>query len=416
MISAASDVGAKELLGEQIRSVLYTPGPSSSSSSEDASSSSAQGSASLCRVASLSSLQLRDGNTLLYEVKSCRYVIGKKLNERDHAGVFKGVRREDNTKIALKVSCKANIIYSRIEGHSEAVPLEIKLLTLANQKPRIPQIAELLDWRPDTDDYTMVLERPSFCTYSPPIGKSGPTMTSPKVKRPECCELLCSLLRRNQRKHLHMIKVCQHNWFKALYYEQDGPEIIEINSCSYKVILKIGNGGFGSIFKAVALKVADRTDIEYMRMEDHSDPVPSEVALQILANKGPRAPQILQLLDWELKSDRYIMVLDCPPFSENLSLQSDFHLFLSGTRDYTPPEFKENGNYYGKPATVWSLWILLFFLVTGEYPSPTDLKRLAENSWTYFDYSNECCKHLCSLLERDPEKRCELQNISDHAW
>ncbi|TRZ00714.1 hypothetical protein DNTS_005597, partial [Danionella cerebrum] len=456
---------AEELLSEQSYAVVDDLGLSSSSSS-------AQSSSSLYSIASLSSLQLIDGSALVYEVKSCRYAIGKKLNERDRVSVFKGIRMEDGTKIALKVSCRANTVYSRIEGHSEAVPLEIKLLTLANQKPRIPQIAELLDWQADTDGYTMVLERPSLCktlagfleqnggsvseqlasvivrqiafaastcllrgvfhgdinlqniiinsdtfeiklvgfgngkvtrkspfrsfngTYSPPEFERtgeyhGDAATAwsvgmvmfamlcgriPEVQdldeldrkvwshndfSKECCELLCSLLRRNPRKRLHVIKVCQHNWFKALYYEQDGPEIIEVNSCSYEVILKIGSGGFGSIYKAVrlsdgrrvALKFADRTDIEYM-----------------------------------------------------------------STKAYIPPEFKENGKYFGKPATVWSLGILLFFLVTGDYPSSTDLMRLDENSWTYFDYSKECCKRLCSLLQRDPEKRCELEDISGHAW
>ncbi|TRY55680.1 hypothetical protein DNTS_016524, partial [Danionella cerebrum] len=572
--------GPKEVTSEQIRAVLEDLGPSSSSSSEDTSAA-----FSICSDASLSSRQLREDNALHIELNERRYAVGEKLNEGDFVSIFKCIRTEDGTRVALKVSNKAETKYCRMEGHSEAVPLEVKLLTLANVEPRIPQVVELLDWHQDAEQYTMVLERPPFCqtlagfldnkggsvneqlgsvimrqiafaasscclrgvfhgdinlqnlimnretreiklvgfgngkvmrkspytsfkgSYSPPefelTGEyhGGPatawslgvvmfTMLCGRIPEvqdldeldrnvwcqdgfsKECCRLLCSLLQRDPRKRLHVLKICRHNWFKALYYEQDEPKII----------------GFGSIFKAVrlsdgkkvALKFADRSDIDYISVEGHSEPFPSEVILQILANRGPKVPQILELLDWEMKSDHYIMVLECPPFSENLSdflhlyyggsisediirvimkqttlaavtccergvlhrdikldnllinpytfsiklidfgcgelLKSSPYSEYAGTRQFIPPEFKENGEYYGKPATVWSLGILLFCLVTGEFPSTRDLERLDDNSWTYHSSSAECCKLVCALLQRDPERRCELEDISGHAW
>ncbi|TRZ02604.1 hypothetical protein DNTS_016291 [Danionella cerebrum] len=414
----------KEVTSEQIRAVLEDLGPSSSLVSEDNSSTT-----SFCSDASLSSLQLREDNALHIELKERRYAIGKKLNEGDFVSIFKAIRMQDGTRVALKVSNKADTKYYRMEGHSEPVPLEVKLLTLANVEPRIPQVVELLDWHQDGDQYTMELIRLlSFnsldntmedqlqrghsgllclrcCVGESPESKilrNWIRMFGAKMASQKCCRLLCSLLRRDPRKRLHMLKVCSHNWFKALYYKQDEPKIIEINSIKYKIQLKIGNGGFGSIFKAVrmsdgkkvALKFADRSDIDYISVEGHSEPYPSEVVLQIFANRGPKVSQILKLLDWEMKSDHYVMVLE----------------------EFIPPEFKEHGEYYGKPATVWSLGILMFCLVTGEFPSTRDLERLDDNSWTHHSSSAECCKLVCSLLQRDPERRCELEDISGHAW
>ncbi|TRY76020.1 hypothetical protein DNTS_010917, partial [Danionella cerebrum] len=565
--------GPKEVTSEQIRAVLEDLGPSSSLASEGNSSAS-----SFCSDASLSSLQLREENALHIELKEHRYAIGKKLNEGDFVSIFKAIRTQDGTRVAVKVSNKADTKYYRMEGHSEPVPLEVRLLTLANVEPRIPQVVELLDWHQDGDQYTMVLERPPFCqtlagflehkggsvteqlgsvimrqiafaasycclrgvfhgdinlqniimnretheiklvgfgkgkgmrksphtsfkgTYSPPefqlTGQyhGGPATAwslgvimfvmlcgrIPGVQdleeldqnvwcqdgfSKECCRLLCSLLQRDPRKRLHMLKVCSHNWFKALYYKQDEPKIIAV---------RLSDG------KKVALKFADRTDIDYISVEGHSEPYPSEVVLQIFANRGPKVSQILKLLDWEMKSDHYVMVLECPPLSENLSdflylyyggsisegiirvimqqttlaavtccergvlhrdikldnilinpytfsiklidfgcgelLKSSPYSEYAGTREFIPPEFKEHGEYYGKPATVWSLGILMFCLLTGEFPSTRDLERLDDNSWTHHSSSAECCKLICSLLKRDPERRCELEDISGHAW
>ncbi|TRY56655.1 hypothetical protein DNTS_014133, partial [Danionella cerebrum] len=426
----------KGVTSEQIRAVLEDLGPSSSLPSEDTSSAT-----SLCSDASLSSLQLREDNALHIELKERRYAVGKKLNEGDFVSVFKGIRTEDGTRVALKVSNKADTKYYWMEGHSEPVPLEVKLLTLANVEPRIPQVMELLDWHQDTDQYTMVLERPPFCltlagflehkggsvseqlgsvimrqiafaasscclrgvfhgdinlqnivmnretheiklvgfgsgkvmrkspytsfkgTYSPPEFKltgryhGGPaTAWSLGVV---LFAMLCGRIPEVQDLDELDQNVWRQNGFSkvlqiALLPPSKGPEeaTARVESLQSQLVQSvIGNGGFGSIFKAVrlsdgkkvALKFADSSDIDYISVEGHSEPYPSEVVLQIFANRGPKVPQILKLLDWEMKSDHYVMVLE----------------------QFIPPEFKEHGEYHGKPATVWSLGILMFCLVTG---------------------------------------------------
>ncbi|XP_056122232.1 serine/threonine-protein kinase pim-1-like [Rhinichthys klamathensis goyatoka] len=51
---------------------------------------------------------------------------------------------------------------------------------------------------------------------------------------------------------------------------------------------------------------------------DHPKPLPKEIALTILANKGPSVPEVISLLDWQDRPDHFVMVLECPSPCENL--------------------------------------------------------------------------------------------------
>ncbi|NXC33273.1 PIM3 kinase, partial [Campylorhamphus procurvoides] len=46
----------------------------------------------------------------------------------------------------------------------------------------------------------------------------------------------------------------------------------------------------------------------------------------------------------------------------------ELHVYSTGTRSYSPPEWTHFGWYYGKPATIWSLGIVLHQMVCGEHP------------------------------------------------
>nr|XP_054506814.1 serine/threonine-protein kinase pim-1-like [Agelaius phoeniceus] len=60
-------------------------------------------------------------------------------------------------------------------------------------------------------------------------------------------------------------------------------------------------------------------------------------------------------------------------------LQETAYTHFAGTRSYSPPEWTHFGWYYGKPATIWSLGILLQQMVCGEHP----FRRGQNISWDH---------------------------------
>ncbi|RXN06071.1 serine threonine- kinase pim-1-like protein [Labeo rohita] len=81
---------------------------------------------------------------------------------------------------------------------------------------------------------------------------------------------------------------------------------------------------------------------------------------------------------------------------------------------FCPPEFDVDGRYHAKPATVWSLGILLFVMVCGSYPDDKDLHMISKNDWSNPDPSQECCWIICSCLQLDPQWRIILEEMQLH--
>uniref|UniRef100_A0A9J7XYI4 non-specific serine/threonine protein kinase n=1 Tax=Cyprinus carpio carpio TaxID=630221 RepID=A0A9J7XYI4_CYPCA len=256
----------------------------------------------------------------------------------------------------------------------------------------------------------------------------------------------------------------------------------------YTVGDQLGKGGFGVVYEGrrlddnlkVALKYVMKTQhTECIFIPDHPKPLPKEIALTILANKGPRVPEIIRLLDWTDHPDHFVMVLECPSPCENLvefirhhggsldeektrqimwqaaraanmcHLRGVFHRDIklgnllinretsevklidfgcgdilrrtpyrsySGTALYSPPEYHSRGKYYGGPATVWSLGTVMFTLLCGHFPSDYDLFLLQCKRWSIPGLSKECCDLLRALLHEKPSQRLGLGRIMSHNW
>uniref|UniRef100_A0A8C1W8C8 non-specific serine/threonine protein kinase n=1 Tax=Cyprinus carpio TaxID=7962 RepID=A0A8C1W8C8_CYPCA len=227
--------------------------------------------------------------------------------------------------------------------------------------------------------------------------------------------------------------------------------LIVINSCYYVIGSMLGEGTFGAVYEA-------------SRLQDGFKPLPLEVALVVLVNRGPCIPEIIQLLDWQDQHDHYIMVMERSSPCEDLFsvaerhggsideilarvimrqatqaaymccfrrgiLHSDIKLenphinkkthevklidfgcgnllkksaykICTGTDQYCLPEYKVKGEYNGKPATVWSLGVLLLALVCGDYPNTDDLNKTNANN-----FFKAALSEGDSCLQREPEQR-----------
>ncbi|RXN24392.1 serine threonine- kinase pim-1-like protein [Labeo rohita] len=230
----------------------------------------------------------------------------------------------------------------------------------------------------------------------------------------------------------------------------------------------------------VAVKFTEKGEDEpYLSLTDHPSPVPAEVALTVMANQGPRCRHIIELLDWQDNPDHYIMVLERPSpcmdmhdyfehhgdlFTEALVchfmrqaieaavvccsrgvfhrdikmsnllvntetmevklidfgvgdlLKSSPYIFFSGTANFCPPEYFTKGEYHGKQATVWSLGVLLFNMMTNRYPYSSDTKLMDAGVWTEPDFSDDCCRFIRGCLKSNPEQRVHLEEMLSHDW
>ncbi|KAK9964117.1 hypothetical protein ABG768_005316 [Culter alburnus] len=233
----------------------------------------------------------------------------------------------------------------------------------------------------------------------------------------------------------------------------------------------LGQGGFGRVFEGTRLSDS--------RQSLFGKSLPNEVAMMIRVSKGPSVPQIIKLLDWYETQNEYILVIERPMHCKDLrhylvqhggriseskarlvmhqvvtaariccergvfhsdiklenllinqnSLQvklidfgvsrclkkSGYSRFI-GTRIYAPPEaFHRTSRFHAKPATVYSLGILLFVMLFGKYPykvKPEILAKILRKA----EISKECRELLCSCMEKDPAMRIDLEKILHHDW
>ncbi|XP_063275660.1 serine/threonine-protein kinase pim-1-like [Prinia subflava] len=98
-------------------------------------------------------------------------------------------------------------------------------------------------------------------------------------------------------------------------------------------------------------------------------------------------------------------------------LQDTAYTHFAGTPSYSPPEWNQFGWYYGQPATVWSLGILLHQMVCGEHP----FRRGHKISWDHQlslppRLSQECqdvIRRCLSMLDVD---RPSVEDLLCHPW
>ncbi|CUA66911.1 hypothetical protein RSOLAG22IIIB_00361 [Rhizoctonia solani] len=90
-----------------------------------------------------------------------------------------------------------------------------------------------------------------------------------------------------------------------------------------------------------------------------------------------------------------------------------------GTVTFASPEILKNLPYTAPPAEVWTLGILLSFLVTGQSPFPTTehaMHAVMCEPHESIAVSPACGDLMRKCLDPDPTRRFTIQQVRDHVW
>ena len=102
--------------------------------------------------------------------------------------------------------------------------------------------------------------------------------------------------------------------------------------------------------------------------------------------------------------------------------QYDMFTQSLGTPRFTAPELIKGGGY-NDSVDIWGIGIIFFMLIIGEYPFDGSTKesifaRIKDKRLHFSKYKLEKNESnlLRSLLQKDPEKRIEIEDILDHPF
>ncbi|XP_047678100.1 serine/threonine-protein kinase PLK4-like isoform X4 [Tachysurus fulvidraco] len=233
-------------------------------------------------------------------------------------------------------------------------------------------------------------------------------------------------------------------------------------------------------FRQVAIKcINKRKQRKYITIPGETRSLPLEVALMEMVSRPPQCNNIVALLEWFETPTYFILVMERPnnctdllqlckrfqsPLSESMAqlimlqvvraarhccdrgvLHRDIktgnllfcpdtfevklidfgcgdlltdkpYTSYAGTPNYFPPEWISSCKYFGIPATVWGLGILLYFLVVGQMPF-VDFNEIVTAQVPFISsLSDECNNLIAWCLNKDPEMRPSFDEILSHNW
>lgn len=93
-----------------------------------------------------------------------------------------------------------------------------------------------------------------------------------------------------------------------------------------------------------------------------------------------------------------------------------------GSPRYVAPEIYSGGSAYTRAVDLWSLGILLFYIVTGYFPFDGDSRailgeRVMHKEVKFPEYlSRQLCDLISGLLRKDPRTRMTIEQVVMHPW
>uniref|UniRef100_A0A9J2PZI1 Serine/threonine-protein kinase 1 n=1 Tax=Ascaris lumbricoides TaxID=6252 RepID=A0A9J2PZI1_ASCLU len=245
----------------------------------------------------------------------------------------------------------------------------------------------------------------------------------------------------------------------------------------YSISEEIGRGGFGIVYKAERNEDGAPVAVKFVEHRHTCKQlVPTEICLLEMC-RG--TPGVVRLIDWFANSKGFMIVMERPDEFMDLfdlisiyggldekiarsifvqivntvcSLYADHGVLhrdikdeniiinmrtgevilvdfgaatlisktdakeFQGTRSYCPPEWFKRVVYMPLEATVWSLGIVLYVIVTGSLPFRNEI-QICLGRLTIPKKISQDCEHLIRrCLAVTPERRADLVEVREHRW
>ncbi|XP_064495690.1 serine/threonine-protein kinase pim-1-like, partial [Pseudopipra pipra] len=252
----------------------------------------------------------------------------------------------------------------------------------------------------------------------------------------------------------------------------------------YRLHSLLGSGGFGRVYAGtcladgapVAIKAVSRDGIRRWGELPDGTRAPLEIVLLDKVSNG--FPGVIQLLEWFELPNGFLLVMEHPEPSQDLSrllrawgflpeemawglfrqvlqavrhctscgvlhrdikpqnillhlatgeaklldfgcgtfLKDTVYTQFAGTLSYSPPEWIYLKRYHGEEATIWSLGILLYQMVCGKHP----FRKGPNTIWAQLPFPARVspgCQHLIRwCLSIRPSDRPALEDLLCHPW